>query len=723
MNSELNFKEIFSGLLQEAKQEKESFENNPENYSNMIHAIVPCDQNIPEIEETGKTMISAISIDAISFVDDAGHSISQECINEYLSCKERAQALEELHRASCEMSQGSRQNDTYANEVLLLTQAGNGKRESDKILEDQSVTFIAKNPKKGSPHFTFKNGNLYYVYYDHENKMQEYIVSNFKLEIMKQLIIFGRENDQGKRETYSIYTINVKTANETFQIKIRDSQIEKVTWISSHTHAKAHIKPDHEKKVREYINTMIEKENYPHLYHYESNGWTQLFNGEFVYLTDKGAIGSNFPVTGNEKYSFIYDKNMSESNAILDYINMLQITTDHMVPGILMLETLLGCLNSLFERAGYPNKKGLFIIGQTQSMKTTLALMFTKVYNRDDLSSPTLSFSSTACGIEEKLSEVSDAAIVLDDLAPKLNKTEMSALLSKLEQVIRAIGDRVVKHRMTAYSTETKDISFPVKSSVIITGEMIDGMQSSLARLIQLELKRSDINLDLLTQYQQTPNIVSTALFHFIKYITTNVPGIISYIGQSVKEKRSNYNNLFFTPRFQEYKAVYETVIDIFMEYIAQLSVIDSISVNNLKNEFYYIVDSVLIKNDENLKTETIPERIAEAVKSSVTTGEISLYYPDDPNGFTRNGILVLDDYYVIYPDTLLRVLKTYFKNKDLTFYCNSVKSLSTLLDGAHFIMSKMEGNKKRFTHKLSKQIGTSTTRYYYLHRKYFEEK
>ncbi|MFW6680338.1 hypothetical protein ACOAOT_22220 [Lacrimispora sp. AGF001] len=718
---ESQFEKIFYRFSQQTKKAKEEFEDNPQ-HSNLPHALVPCDSYISAIIETDKPAVQAISIEPVTFYDDNGNSLSQDYVDEYLEIKKTNQVIQNLYDAACRMSLNI--DNVNCPEKLLLNLQSRNKEDNSNITDiNTNAVFITRKPKSNSPYFIFENENLYYIYYDENNIMDKSIIANFSLEIIQQLIVYGKANTQGNRNTHSIYKINIQTTKGTFSASIEDSLLEKLTWITKGSHAKAQIEQGCGAKVRQYLQKLITKENYPKLYHYETNGWTRLDNGQLVYLTDKGAIGFDIPITGSSKNLFLYDKDMIEADAVLKYVNMLKITNNHTVPCILMLETLLGCMNTLFELAGYPNKKGIFILGQTQSMKTTLALMFTKVYDRNDLSSPTLSFSSTACGIEEKLSEISDAAIILDDLAPKLNKAEMSTLLNKLEQVIRAVGDRVVKHRMTAYSPDTKDAAYPVKSSVIITGEMLDGMQSSLARLIQLDLKRSDINTDLLTRYQQSPYIVSTALYHFINYITPNVQEVISYINITVTEKRDKYNNLYYTPRFQEYKAIYETVIDIFIDYISNLSIMDRNLMNNIKDEMYNIVHSVLLLNDENLKTETIPERIMEAIKNAVITGELCRYYPDNLNGFTQNGILILEDYYIIYPDTLLRILKTYFRNKDQNFYCNSIKGLSNILDGAHFILSKLEGEKKRFTHKLNKQICSSTTRYYYLHKKFFEER
>jgi len=375
-------------------------------------------------------------------------------------------------------------------------------------------------------------------------------------------------------------------------------------------------------------------------------------------------------------------------------------------------------MNTLFETAGFPNKKAVFIVGPTQSKKTTLALLFTKIYDRNNLATPHLSFSSTACGIEEQLAQICDASIVLDDLAPKQTRHEMNIMFAKLEQVVRAVGDRVPKHRMTRFASDTQEVYLPVKSSVIITGELLEGMQSSLARLVQLELDKTDVNIENLTLCQQRPLVVPTFVYYFIKYLTQNSDGVINYITETVSKKRTTYTGTFKTPRFDEYLAIYETVIEILCSYLQRIPNMNQQSIRTFKDFAYNTVQKVLTQNDESIQMQSVATTICTALQDAVVTGKIPLYHPSSDDNYSLKKIIITDESYIIYPSTLIDFLREYYRERDLAFYYQSTKSLTPLLESAKIIESRMEGMTKRYTFKINNIIKGSSSRFYFLSRK-----
>ena len=557
--------------------------------------------------------------------------------------------------------------------------------------------------------FFVQNGQLYYK---EEQGMQPVKVANFYLSIDSEMFCFSKADLNGDRESYSVYCMIVYIGLEKYKVKITSDELESCSW-----NAKSHGKGFIYKKnlFLNYIEGKISASDYPVSFRYADNGWSKTEYGQLVYLTNWGVIGHpEMTISSDSKHKFLYDDHVSPKDCALMLDTALSVTHDGFVPSILLLETFLGSLNSLFELAGFPNKKGMFVIGPTQSCKTTLALLLCKILDRDNIASPDLSFSSTLGGIEEKLAEVSDATVILDDLSPKVEKSEECKMLAKLEAATRAIGDRVSKKRMSFYSrSKEAAVGYPIKSSLIITGEMISGAQSSLARLVQVHLNRSDIDFNILTFLQQHPLWISTLIFHFIDYISQKPEATVEHIRYYVPRCRSQMHGKFNNSRFGEYLAVYMTVIDLISSFLQSIGLAEL--AQKLSTQLSVNAEKVLIENDTAILELTPEALLIEALRTAIDTSELQVNKISSAAIANTKSAYLKDDCLAIYPETLLRIVTSYAEQHGKAFPNRSSKGLSQLLAASGFITPTKEGTGVRYTNKITGFMVPTNLRFYIL--------
>lgn len=217
-----------------------------------------------------------------------------------------------------------------------------------------------------------------------------------------------------------------------------------------------------------------------------------------MYVLARGIINRpKYPIVGSEKYEFPPRVNESEAKIFCKIMQMTSICKNEAVMLILMFYVQLSFLATIFSHAGAAVKFIITLVGETNSRKTTLALLLAKIFVANE-KLPDVTFTATPGGIEKAIYECGDCCMVLDDMKPGTTKAENREMAKMLELVTRLFGDRTPKKRMTGYGSDSE---LQVGGGCIVTGEHIDGVESSRTRRINLLITRDDVNNQLLSEF------------------------------------------------------------------------------------------------------------------------------------------------------------------------------------------------------------------------------
>lgn len=179
-------------------------------------------------------------------------------------------------------------------------------------------------------------------------------------------------------------------------------------------------------------------------------------------------------------------------------------------------------------------------------MKTSVSLALYRIFSEQP-TSPTANFKDTEVALEIKLGEGNGQVIVVDDYRPPVTAVDGKNNLSKLESIVRAVGDRIAKSRSNAELGKAQE--FLPTSGVVVTGEDLGGTQSSQNRMLIVPINKGDINGKLLKRFQDDPLLITTHMGYFLEWAGENGDAIIAFIKGSFDTERSFFAQSLREPR------------------------------------------------------------------------------------------------------------------------------------------------------------------------------
>lgn len=223
-------------------------------------------------------------------------------------------------------------------------------------------------------------------------------------------------------------------------------------------------------------------------------------------------------------------------------LKMLDVAP-HSLTIVLLAIAILSLVQSRMIGRGIYFKGVCSIVAQTQSFKTTLASLF---FDLADGRKTDINFEASTAAIIRTIGNARDSTVVLDDYKPGATKTESREMLQKINTVIRCCSDDSGGVKRAGMKNET--VTNSARCLVVVTAEYIHfDVQSTLARLLILEMNRKSVDQDKLTYFQQNHAIYQECIKNFIQYIIRQ--GINTFCGnleqRFLQERYSLQTELF----------------------------------------------------------------------------------------------------------------------------------------------------------------------------------
>lgn len=446
------------------------------------------------------------------------------------------------------------------------------------------------------------------------------------------------------------------------KVLVSSSDVCAPQWVEHFTHGKAYLNPG--KKAAQafarYIHELLLVPNLPQINTFMESGWKKIGNSH-VYVHAGGAIGDlpdNMEVYGNPEFHINFRSNMLGNRKIFQMtLQVLEITRDQSIMSTIFTFLHTAVLTSLYLEAGYPVKFLLALLGLTNSKKTSLALATLRIFNTQN-PSPDITFSSTPGGIEIALSRYNDAVLIIDDCMPATNRSRQNSIDGKFDDIARAIGDRTPKKRMYSFcSNGEKAKEYVSKCCGAITGEQLRGVQSALARTVQLEIKRDDVINKRLQFFQENYDVIPTHMVDFLGYISSNYTQIVQFIKNTLPSRRDLIETKI--PRFADSFAVLTTTVEIIGRYICERQFLNDYQIEKLKKKFNMDIKEVVLRNDKKLFIQEPGSIILDALENA-RIEKIIPFFPRSQ--YEAIGNVILYDNNIIYAraETLLQITQKY---------------------------------------------------------------
>jgi len=247
---------------------------------------------------------------------------------------------------------------------------------------------------------------------------------------------------------------------------------------------------------------------------YTHTGWRQV-GGQWVYLSGQGAIGAaNVEVRLPDelvRYALPLtpEKEQEAIRASLDFLDIQRGGRELVLP--LWVLTYMAALTSLLDPR--PNFS-LYLYGQTGTFKTTLAMLLLSHFGTFTGIEGLSNFDDTANALERRAFILKDALMVMDDFHPTTRRIDSQDKEGKVQRLIRAFSNRTARHRLNSDSTEKR--SYPPRGMLLVTGEELVTLQSTLARVLVVETGDGLIDLGRLTEIQGRAAMLPHAMASFL---------------------------------------------------------------------------------------------------------------------------------------------------------------------------------------------------------------
>ena len=536
-----------------------------------------------------------------------------------------------------------------------------------------------------------KNGRIYRYTKDGPR-----IISNFIINPKSEIIKTDGCDSESKLILEGILEGGVKLP----EVEISMEEFIKMDWITQRWGIRPTISPG--RNMKDYLKDCVQQisKDIDINTIYSHTGWTVQDN-KHIYLHSKGGIGLDNVKTdiSTELSSYSFPKEISDKedaiNLSLETLNLAK----HDITIPLLSMTYLAPLVGLIAEGNRTPNFVLWVYGLTGSRKTSASLAFLNHFGNFSSNIPPASFKDTANAIELKAHTLKDSLLLIDDYHPNIDGSDARKLASTAERILRMYGDRVGRSRMRADTTLNK--TYKPRGMAIVTGEDLPKGASSTARYIGVEIKREDIDLEILSKLQKEHKKLAEAMAIYIDWISKNIERVQSFIDEKFDELKVKYKKETTHGRINDAVIWLSVSFELLLTFLYEYMFICDDKFKKLRLSNEQVIKNIL-KNQEALyRNQEVELMFIDALEEMINLGKLCLLpvkKQKDNNQIISNYAGKFIGYYdkeflYLYDSTMYAEVETFLKGKGQSISV-SVNTLLKMLRDKNYIKTE-EGQLK----------------------------
>ena len=536
-----------------------------------------------------------------------------------------------------------------------------------------------------------KNGRIYRYTKDGPR-----IISNFIINPKSEIIKTDGCDSESKLILEGILEGGVKLP----EVEISMDEFIKMDWITQRWGIRPTISPG--RNMKDYLKDCVQQisKDIDINTIYSHTGWTVQDN-KYIYLHSKGGIGSDNINTDIplELSGYSFPKEVRDKKEAIDLSLETLNLAKHDITIPLLSMTYLAPLVGLIAEGNRTPNFVLWVYGLTGSRKTSASLAFLNHFGNFSSNIPPASFKDTANAIELKAHTLKDSLLLIDDYHPNIDGSDARKLASTAERILRMYGDRVGRSRMRADTTLNK--TYKPRGMAIVTGEDLPKGASSTARYIGVEIKREDINLDILSKLQKEHKKLAEAMAIYIDWISKNVELVQSFIDEKFDELKIKYKEETTHGRINDAVIWLSISFELLLTFLYEYMFICDDEIEELRLSNEQVIKNIL-KNQEALyRNQEVELMFIDALEEMINLGKLCLLpvkKQKDNNQIISNYAGKFIGYYdkeflYLYDSTMYAEVETFLKGKGQSISV-SVNTLLKMLRDKNYIKTE-EGQLK----------------------------
>lgn len=508
-----------------------------------------------------------------------------------------------------------------------------------------------------------KNGRIYRYTKDGPR-----IISNFIINPKSEIIKTDGCDSESKLILEGILEGGVKLP----EVEISMEEFIKMDWITQRWGIRPTISPG--RNMKDYLKDCVQQisKDIDINTIYSHTGWTVQDN-KYIYLHSKGGIGSDNINTDIplELSGYSFPKEVRDKKEAIDLSLETLNLAKHDITIPLLSMTYLAPLVGLIAEGNRTPNFVLWVYGLTGSRKTSASLAFLNHFGNFSSNIPPASFKDTANAIELKAHTLKDSLLLIDDYHPNIDGSDARKLASTAERILRMYGDRVGRSRMRADTTLNK--TYKPRGMAIVTGEDLPKGASSTARYIGVEIKREDINLDILSKLQKEHKKLAEAMAIYIDWISKNVELVQSFIDEKFDELKIKYKEETTHGRINDAVIWLSISFELLLTFLYEYMFICDDEIEELRLSNEQVIKNIL-KNQEALyRNQEVELMFIDALEEMINLGKLCLLpvkKQKDNNQIISNYAGKFIGYYdkeflYLYDSTMYAEVETFLKERD----------------------------------------------------------
>ena len=296
---------------------------------------------------------------------------------------------------------------------------------------------------------------------------------------------------------------------------------------------------DRQESLVRCIQTQINRFHLTERVYLNTTGWIML-KGVHCYLAGNQLIG---PTGFLDMKNYAIDAGLSNLRLEIDpqlsareLINIFGVflMAGKSVSTCAVLYLFYSLLQPLYRQAGWDRSFVCYLVGPSQSRKTTFARLLTCIYGRNGQAPqpPEISLLSTSAAIIEEAGRLPGICRLVDDLYVGASRGEARRREEKISDIIRLLGNGAARQRLSG-QTQTEA---HVDTGIICTAEYFPQGYSTLVRCLLLMVDEP-FDSAYLSVIQRAPLVWPSLCYHFLVWCSGRYDEIVSLI--------SNLHNSF----------------------------------------------------------------------------------------------------------------------------------------------------------------------------------
>ncbi|MDA2918731.1 DUF3854 domain-containing protein [Desulfobacterota bacterium AH_259_B03_O07] len=453
-------------------------------------------------------------------------------------------------------------------------------------------------------------------------------LSNFDARIVKEII-----EDNGVETIYKYQVAGRKKASGEISkfsdLIVSASSFANMNWVHEWGN-EAVIEPGI--AAKDYLRHAIQTRSTPERSRRFTHTGFREIDDRWEYLTSNGAleredISVSLPQELN-KYQ-LPSKLTNEVEALKASFSFLSIGSPE-ITYPLFANIYLSPLTTLLQPM--PSYVSL-VYGESGSYKTTLAILqlahFGNFLSIKDLSN----FDDTANQLGKRAFTLKDTLMVLDDYHPSTQRYASQQKEMTLQRLIREVANRTERARLNPDTSEKARYS--PRCNLLITGEELPNLQSTLARTLVIEIDQQNINLAKLSELQAKSSLLPEAMSSFIYWIRPQIGTIQKEFSEKFQTLRQKAYAKGYHMRLPEQVAFLNYSWLLILTWLEEKKIIENSQMKELTEEGWKAFVELVKRNDNRIRNEDPVSKFVDILQSQILQLKVRL---ESKDGFGEIG-------------------------------------------------------------------------------------